>query len=484
MDQTTSIKFKDGQNWVNIDLEIIDWSAYAQVFKDERVQAHYVPPIVIIDTWNGLEHKVQEISRESHRLEIYIRESEVESINRMISCDDILIDDITNGLNHVVDTSPGQLELAELERVADTSNHRVVLIYKTKKTIINKFDALNDQVELIGSNTYHSKYDKLSYDGELEEIRVQWGEGGEKLLQETNNVGFRVLLYLTDSEKETFKNDWNQNTFTIDAVDIVRKLPLEITELAENIHQVIVSCITVRQTIDVTAGLSNVVLLEMGPVTEHSKFKKLFSTHAPEQVKVRWSDSEDRLLRSINKRGYNILLYLNESDMDDFQVTYNGTSSIGVDSVTMEEKLPLEITQMISGYYQIIVPVIYSVLVGTVNLTPLNTHELVVTDSGTFTFHTDYAVIDRVDDTDNSDFNNGGGVEITGQSISRERKDIKLFLNTADKNSLKLHFERGTATIDAVTILQKEIISETELAYDLWEVDIKALVTTTVTNQL
>ena len=734
MNGNVKIQFKDGQNWVGVD-GIVNWSAFAETFKEERPVPSYVAPIMSVDTWNGKEHDVQHILHDSWYLEFWVKESELHKLAQIKSCDTVIIIDIENGLRHIVDMQTSDwFEYQQPEQVGLTTNYKIAFIYRTNKKTINKFNTREDQVTIIAGNTYtskyekivfdsplsqaqiawdgskvledtsktgyktllymsdsekqqfifdyktqeitidgtpvveigeleinplgednyriiatfiisvlntdkiaglsnvidlltgsthyyskfisfpyasqqtqdsifwagdeikilsetfktgqkvllflaktefnnfqddwnqdnftidgitiieklpleftelesgnyqvivscitqidtvnkttalsnvvdlltgsthyYSKYSKLPYNGELEEIRVLWGEGGEKLLQETNNVGFRVLYYFTSVEFEAFKNDWNQDNFTIDGTNILRKLPLEKTETERGFFQVIVSCITVRDTVDKVTGLNNQTEIRIGSTFYNSKFEELFLNNTLDSVLFEWADGKIRSLRDRNKIGSKLLFYVNEATKETIKNAFNinnvvinpnvlltaDNGIITADSTLYtadnsaflhpNEKIDLEISKLESGYYQIIMSVITQITETLYTKSPENTHELIITDSGTFTFYTDYPIVVNIEDTENSDFNNEQAIEVTAKSISRTRQDIKLFLNTSDKNSLKKHFERGTATIDSIDILQKDIVSVNELGFDIYEVNISALTETEVIYQL
>jgi len=487
----TSIKFRDSQDWTQVDGLIVDQSNLSEFYKDERVQPSYIPPEISTHVWNGVKGDVQHIRWDVWELEFVGKESELQKLATMQSSDLIFIEDIDNGLNHTVDMQISEwFSFAEPERVFNTTNWKLVLRYRTNKTIINKFDGLSDLVTLIGSSTYNSKYEKISFDGELEEIRVQWGEGGEKLLQETNNVGFKVLLYLSDSEKELFKNDWNQNTYTIDGTDIIRKFPLEISQLGEDNYQVVVSCITERETVNSTTAMAPVRTIKRDNgfviTTYESKFDRFNIKSEVDEVTVPLATGSagTRVLRSSKKSGYKMLYYFTESELDSLRTVW-GTTAVEqwtFDGVTaFVEQLPLEIEEMISGLFKVVVSAYYSNTSSfTADLAPDSTHTLVVTDSGTFTFYTDYPTEANVDDTQKDTFTNEDGLPVDSKTIDKQVTNIKLFLNTVDKNSLKLHYERGTATIDAVPILYRGIVNTNKLGNDLWEVDISDITTTPV----
>lgn len=364
-----SIKYKDSQDWTRVDGLIVDWSALAQVYKDERVEAAYLPPEIVTDIWNGKIHDVQHIRWDAWQLEFIGKESELQALSRMQSCDTVLIYDIDNGLSHTVDMQTSEwFNFGEPERVGMTTSYKLVLIYRTNKTIINKFEGLSNQVTLIGNSTYYSKYIKLNLPTVSEQINVDWFDGSQRLLRELDKDGVKVLLYMSDANMQTFKADYNQNSLTIDGTTVIEKLPLEINQLGEDNYQIIVSVITV-----------------------------------------------------VNK--------------------------------------------------------------DTKDLSPLNTHDLDI-DSGTH-FYTDYPVIQSYQDTELSQFNNEDGVPITSKAITRKVTLVKLFLDESDTYSLKQLFEKSTdIEIDAVTVLSNRIVSVTQLAYDLYEINVECLVTATITNPL
>lgn len=490
---TVNIKYQDSQNWTNINSQVINWDDLRQLYKDSRVEPAYLAPEIVTDIWNGKKHDVQHIRWGVWQLEIIVRESELQEVQRLQSCDTILIEDIGNGLNHTVDMQVSEwLNFSEPERVANTSNWKIILIYRTNKTPVNKFVPLDSKVVLIGgSGTYNSKYEKLSYDGELEEIRVPWGEGGEKLLQETNNVGFKVLLYLSDSAKEAFKNDWNQSVFTIDGTDIIRRLPLEIAELGEDNYQVIVSCITERETINSTLAMDTVsTLVENYPTGSSyaSKFEQILFKSDTEKITGILQSGLEYTLREKTFRGRKSLYYFTESELDVFHEDWLSKPAdewawFSTGGSPMFRKLPLDIEEMASGLYKVIVPFYTGVGRYTHSLHPNNLHNINI-NSGTI-FYTDSPIIQSYQDTDLDQFSNEGGVNTTAKAITRQVNLVKLYLGEADTYNLKQLFEKSTdITLNSVTVLENRIVSEAKLDYDLYEINIQCLIASTVANPL
>ncbi len=490
MSQLVKISFYDAQNWINSEAEKINWDNASEFYKDEEVTPWYLPPQIFADKWNGLEHDVQHLRWDVFRLEIFAQSSELIELSRIQSCDTVLIQDINSGKTiQTVDMQKSEwLSFAEPERVSNTSSWKLVLIYRTNKTIINKFDGLTNQVVVIGgSGTYNSKYKKIPFDSPIEQLKIAWGEDGKKLLQETQKSGSQVLFYMNKSDKDALNQDWGQNDFTIDGADVIsaEKLTLEITNLGEDNYKIILTGITTRDTTDKTTALATLFTV-VGAFTQNCKFERISNPTSSEKIGVDWPDGSIRLLQEIVKVNHRVLLYLTTGVMQQFNSDW-GSSAFVIAGSNVIEKYELEISVLESGYYQVIIPYSTGPIVTNYDLTPLNTHELVITDTGgPYTFHTDYATEPDVPDAEKDPINNEDGLPVDAKIISRQVTDIKLFLNTADKNSLKLHYEKGSAaTIDTVAILYRGIVETNPLAKDLWEVDIVGLTTTPlVTNPL
>ncbi len=492
MSQLVKISFHDSQNWINSKNETINWDNLTEFYKDEEPAPHYLPPQIFEDTWNGKARDVQHIRHDTYQLEFIGKSSELIELSRMQSCDTILIHDINSGMPiQSVDMQKSEwLNFGEPERIADTSSWRLILIYRTNKTVINKFDGLDNVVTVVGgSGTYNSKYEKIPFIGPIEQIKVPWDEGGEKILREINKIGSQVLFYMNKTNMDALKNDWNQNEFTIDGTDVleVEKLPLEITPLGEDNYKIVLSGITAKETDNKwTGATADTLEINLNPYP--TPFNKLSLNLEVEQITVPWPDGSIRLLREINRKGFKFFYYYSQALFETFKNDYNEDNALVVLPATnVIEKLELEASEDEYGWFQVIASVVTTVTETTYDLTPLNTHELVITDTGgPYTFHTDYATEADTPDAEKEPISNEDGLLVDPKIISRQVTDIKFYLNTADKNSLKFHYEKATAaTIDTVAILYRGIVETNELAKDLWEVDIVGLTTIPlVTNPL
>ena len=474
------ILYRDKQDWIDVDLEVTDWDSFSDTTKDGELRASHNPSEVVTDTWNGVVHKVQEILRKAWFIEFNIKQSELHHLDKMQGCDLIQIQDLTNNIIHDVDNSrPDLFEFNDPEQAGDTADFTVTFIYRTSKTVVNKFVPLTNLVTLQGDNTYYSKYVKLALINEKQETLIQWGTGVPKVLQTSEKTGFSVLLYMTNSELDAFQLDYAENNFTIDGVTVIEKLPLLSEELGEGIYKVQIQVVTVLNVTDITSLLSNQVTL-IGGSTYYSKYEKLNLFIESEKILVRWFDGTEKPVREYNKSGYRILLNLTDAELETFKDDFN-KNTFTVDAAEVLEKQPLEITEIFDGNYQVIVSVITDIEQTNHNLGANTTHRLEITDGSVYNYYTDYPIVATTQDTERKDIENEGAVKITAKGTTRRVTIMKFWLNASDAWALKEHFEIGTAKIDTSTIvLEKRNVSVEEKDYDIYEVIVECLTSTNI----
>lgn len=146
------IEYKDKKNWVTeLEQKEVIWDDYSNKLKLERVQPHYVAPTIVTDIWNGKESDIQHVTHESYYFQMFIRESEIEFVQKLKSCSDIKITQKyvnESGLivenEFILDTTKSDLlQISDPERASDTTGWKVDVIFATNRTVINKADPIN-----------------------------------------------------------------------------------------------------------------------------------------------------------------------------------------------------------------------------------------------------------------------------------------------------------------------------------------------------
>lgn len=165
------IKYRDKQNWVSLSQKEVKWTNYSKKYKNERVVPAFISPVEVQGTWNGIEHDVQHITWESYFFEMYIKESEIQDINRLKSCSDIIISEYNRNENgtfkvkeYIVDTSKSEyFDIQIEERISQTSAAKVSITFRINKTIVNKGTPVLNTNELKLSQTNFQKLSELNF---------------------------------------------------------------------------------------------------------------------------------------------------------------------------------------------------------------------------------------------------------------------------------------------------------------------------------
>ena len=463
--------YKDGQNWVDINGNYTNWDTYAEVFKEERIQPNYIASETFTDTWNGEIRDVQHVIRDAWYVEFWIKESQLTKISQLRNCDTVLILDLENDISHTVDMqTSGLLEFNEPERIADTTNWKISFVYQINKKVVNKYNALANQVTLVGGGTHYSKYDKLPYVGEFLETKLSWGEGIEKVLAETNNIGFTVLFYADASGMEVFKNDWNQNPFTIDTVDVIEKLPLEINELGEDNYKIVAKMITSQGVVDNTLALSNEVTLVGGDSTYYSKYEKLPFKDPIEKIEILWGEGGEIVLSETNRVGFQALLYNNATNMEAFKNDWN-QNPFTIDTVDIIEKLPLEIEDLETGYYKIILTAI------TENENIDNSAALsqVTTLVGNSTYSVKYELLSLIQDSEKIEIKWSDGQNILLRETNKTGYDALLYLDAAGMEAFKNDWNQYDFEVNSIDILEKLPLEITKVSSGFYQIIVSGI---------
>ena len=347
-----SIKYYDSQNWTNIDSEVVNWDDAAEVYKEEKVVPWYLTPEIVTDTWNGVIHDVQHLRWDTWYLEFTIKDSELQKISQMQSCDTIEIEDIDNGLVHTVDMQTSTyFQFNEPEQIANTTNWKVSFVYRTGKTIINKPEALANVVTIVSNGTsYYSKFSELALNLPSEKITYKWTDGEDVTLRELKKTGSSSLLYFNSSDLEDFVDDYNTGNLTIGINGIIEKRELEISELGEDYYRVVVSGIYATNYYD------DLIYGDPVPkVLDYDSGGTTFNVYYPlvtsyeENVKEEEGENGIKIRSKVfSNKIVNAKLFLDEDDMNSLVQVNAISDDIEIDSVAVLENREVKVTEL--GY--------------------------------------------------------------------------------------------------------------------------------------
>jgi uncharacterized protein YqfB (UPF0267 family) len=129
---------------------------------------------------------------------------------------------------------------------------------------------------------------------------------------------------------------------------------------------------------------------EYGNVKYYTDYDILEYNRQTEPTYVDWPNGDRKLARTIDKKGYEILIFTPTSDYDDLIKDLNITNEIKINTETVSE-IEYEVSEVAEDIRKIIIRGISETTQTDVNLSPLNTYVLSM-NSGATNYYSDYPI--------------------------------------------------------------------------------------------
>lgn len=345
------IKYKDKTNWETVELgTVTDWDNYSRKLKDGRVLPYYLPNEFTTDTWNGKEFSIQDKLWETYYFEFDVQEFENLELNRINSCSEIEIIQYNtrNGSviskSYLLDTTKSDyFQISQPERLGNTSSAKTSIIFRTRRTIINKGEAvLNTNTLVINSVLYYSDFDLLKWSKETDDINVDWGDGTERRFQTINKTGFQFLLYLNNSDWELFEENIKASTTTTINATQVTEIEYEVSEIGENYNKIIVKGVTNTTVNNFNVSplnTYNLKVVDNVPDTYdfYTDVSPVLKSEAPIKSSFTNGGAINSNARSITKEVKQLTFYLDETSAFELKKRFELGGTITLDSVPVKE---------------------------------------------------------------------------------------------------------------------------------------------------
>ena len=220
---------------------------------------------------------------------------------------------------------------------------------------------------------------------------------------------------------------------------------------------------------------------ETGSFSYFSDFDVIGWNKPTENTTVEWNNKTIRLAQTINKPGYQFLLYLSQAELEVFMDNYKSSADISINGTSVTE-VEIEPIQIANDYMKIILRGVSSVDITDFDICPLSTYNLrIVKDAVTYNFYTDYPPELISVTPDIKRLTNETGVATPTKNISKTVKKVKFYLTEDEAFLLKLRFELfGTVTLDAVPVLEAGNVKPNKIGVDLYEVEVDCLIAATL----
>lgn len=344
------ISYQDGENWTDLNGIIEERQTLRDLSAPGRPIPRFLAPIATTDVWENETFKVLETIYDGRYIQFAAKEEQIIEISKIKACDIIKIKDLLHDEEATCDNSTGEsFIINEPEKVAGTTNLRVTILYRSDKKLVNKINSRSNVVTIIGSGTYYSKFKKLTLPQENVNIDVEWSDGSTKRLREKTKSGYRVLLYLNNTDLDTFLKDYGQNDFTIDGTDVIEKLPLQVSEIAEGLNRVEVQVITnvdQRTTLSVTRSSQTHVINIDTTNNYYTDYPVNAGYQDTDTDTLTGQDDVLIISKAVTRQVSIVKLYMSNAELADFKPKFETSKDILLDTVEVKENRTVQSTEL------------------------------------------------------------------------------------------------------------------------------------------
>jgi len=212
IEKLINIKFRDFQGWRSVAGKPVNWDKYNDYLQESNLHPRILQPEIITDTWGGVKIDVQLIKWQGWFTEFIISEAQIHDLEQLLSCSDVLINDVTNEISHIADASNSEYLELEIVQISNSTKYLAKLKYRTDKTVINKHLPINN-IYTLTSDFYNQTTDfDLVYNQEESKQTIFENDSGVGTL--TNSIlkkTVNMLFYLTESQKNNLIKEY-ENT--------------------------------------------------------------------------------------------------------------------------------------------------------------------------------------------------------------------------------------------------------------------------------
>lgn len=228
------------------------------------------------------------------------------------------------------------------------------------------FDTINTYS--IGKYRYYSDFDVLNWTKEVDDIKVQWSDGTEKIAQRINKSGYQFLHYLTNAQKllfiERFKatDAININGITITEVEI------EQAEIAIDLYKIVVKGIYETIVNNKTLTVNNTYHLQItnsvfGVVDFYTDYPPELISEAPVINSYTNDNGIATQTKGISKVVKQVKFYLSEAKAFYLKQNFEIVGTKTLDNVPILESREVVPTKLGIDLYEVIVNCVFSAVV-------------------------------------------------------------------------------------------------------------------------
>lgn len=213
------IFFKSNIDFTN-DNEVIKFDDWQVLRKRGSLIKKHIQPFDIIDNVNGKEISVYKEIWDGYYCEFFINENQANLLSIIQACNEILVKDNKNGFSFIADNENSEYFTFEVsEFLAQTSNYRASIIFRTNKKSINLKEAINNDYAInANGNIFYTDIKPADIVEDTDIETIDSDKGIETTISTINKKTLQYTFYLNEIDKNNLKQNY-ENSINIQALN-------------------------------------------------------------------------------------------------------------------------------------------------------------------------------------------------------------------------------------------------------------------------
>lgn len=277
----------------------------------------------ILTEWQGTpDIIIQSISKIGKECVIYVKTTDF----------DALINDFKNTKTTYINSTEVDEMMYESLLIGEDL-WKVVFRGVSDKTIVNKADPVSNTYSIvINSNTYYTDFPILVGEKKIDDIKVAWFDGSEKIAQSTYKKTWSMLFFFTQSTIDNFLEDYYASGSKTINGQTTSECEIQTTPNGEDYYKVVVTGVidTIVTPFDLGANHDYSLSIDNGggAVLYYTDYAPEYISETPEISTTKNQTGVNSTTKSISKQVKQIQFWLDETDSAALKLAFESVGTI------------------------------------------------------------------------------------------------------------------------------------------------------------
>jgi hypothetical protein len=327
-----------------------------------------------------------------------------------------------------------------------------------------------NKIEFIAgaTTTYYTDYDILDVESEPNELKVEFPDGSNRLLQTTDKPGLKFVTFLKHTDVDLFVSKLLEADTTEINDTAVTEITYTLEEISTLYRRIEVTGITVEviNEFDIIIDSTNKIeFIKTSTTTYYTDYDIIEGSRDTERLEIDFSDGTKKTLQTIDKDTLKFVTFLKHTDIDLFISKLKESTNTEINDIAVTE-VEYNIEDISLLYRRVEVEGVVSTTVNDFDLAK-TIYTMVVTVGVGITYRTNYVINEFTEDDEPVEIEFPDGTNKIGKTVTRRGKTFVTFLNKSESAGLKEDLQRATSILlDSSNVLEKRPLEVEELNVD------------------